>query len=361
MRAIFLFLLLVHGLIHLTGFAKAFKLADIPQLTLPITRTAGALWLLAALLFITAAVLSGLQNNYWWVLAIPAVVLSQALIIGAWPDAKFGTIINVIAIAGIVLGWANWNFQGLAAQERLALLAAKNTLTTDQISAEHLAGLPPVIQRWLTQAGVIGQPRIHTIHLQQRGTMRTGPDGQWMPFVAEQYFTTDPPGFVWTADVQMMPLLRLKGIDIYRKGQGHMRIKALALVPVVNAAGPEIDQGTLLRYLGEICWFPTAALHDYIRWEQINEHTAQATMHYGEVTASGIFTFDTAGDMQSFTANRYYERKGGATLERWHIQNTAIGERNGLRMPVQSEVTWQLEEGNYTWLRLEIAEIRYND
>jgi hypothetical protein len=128
-RGIFLFLLLVHGLIHITGFAKAFKLADIPQLTLPIARAAGALWLLAAVLFVVAVVLSVLQNNYWWLLAIPAVVLSQALIIGAWPDAKFGTIINVIAVAGIVLGWAHWNFQELAAQERQALLAA-NTPTT---------------------------------------------------------------------------------------------------------------------------------------------------------------------------------------------------------------------------------------
>lgn len=37
-RAIFGFLILLHGLIHLMGFLKAFHLADIEQLTLPISK-----------------------------------------------------------------------------------------------------------------------------------------------------------------------------------------------------------------------------------------------------------------------------------------------------------------------------------
>ena len=40
-------LLTVHGLIHLMGFAKAFGYADLPQLSQPISREWGVLWLLA--------------------------------------------------------------------------------------------------------------------------------------------------------------------------------------------------------------------------------------------------------------------------------------------------------------------------
>ena len=40
-------LLILHGLIHLMGFAKAFGYAELPQLTQPISRDWGVVWLLA--------------------------------------------------------------------------------------------------------------------------------------------------------------------------------------------------------------------------------------------------------------------------------------------------------------------------
>src|SRR5229473_2026019 len=50
MRWIPIALLGVHGLIHLMGFAKAFGYADLPQLTQPISRAWGVVWLVAACL-----------------------------------------------------------------------------------------------------------------------------------------------------------------------------------------------------------------------------------------------------------------------------------------------------------------------
>ncbi len=34
----------------------------------------------------------------------------------------------------------------------------------------------------------------------------------------------------------------------------------------------EIHQGTLLRYLAETMWFPTAALNDYLTWEEMDQY-----------------------------------------------------------------------------------------
>ncbi|HMP13902.1 MAG TPA: hypothetical protein PKD70_08475 [Saprospiraceae bacterium] len=358
-RFLMIFLLLVHGLIHFLGFAKAFRLAEIPQLTQPITKPTGALWLLSGVLFLITTGYFLLQKNNWWLWAVPALIVSQALIINAWQDAKWGTLANALIAVGIVLGWANWNFAKLAQQQREALLSAGDTTAT-LVTEAQLANLPPVIAQWLRRSQVVGKERSHSIYLRQRGLMRTAPNSKWIPFEAEQYFTTDPPGFVWTAHVQIMPFVYMKGIDTYAHSKGHMLIKVLALAPVVDAKGPAIDQGTMLRYLGEICWFPTTALSDYITWEALDAHSAKATMRYGDVTASGLFTFDAAGDMQSFEAPRYYDRKTGPTLEQWHIQNTATAELSGIRMPVQSEVTWKLQEGDFTWLKLEITEVAYN-
>ncbi len=358
-RFIVLFILLVHGLIHLMGFAKAFKLADIQQLTQHISKAGGIGWLVSALLFVAAAVLFLLKKDIWWVVAAPAVIISQLLIFGAWQDAKFGTIANVIVLVGVVLGWAAWNFNR-AADEAINTLWPKEPVRQEIITDAQLEVLPPVVQTWLRRSGVPGKEQILTAYLYQKGEMRTTPDGKWIPFTSEEYFNTKPPGFVWIADVKMMPGLNLKGLDTYQDSRGHMRIKLLGIIPIVDAAGEKTDQGTLLRYLGEICWIPTAVLSDYISWEQLDSTSAKATMTYGNITASGVFTFDENGDMIRFEADRYYERKEGATLERWEVRNTTYREFDGMRIPVSSEVTWKLKEGDYTWLKINITEFKYN-
>lgn len=359
-KAIFACILLVHALIHLMGFVKAFKLADIPQLTLPISKPMGILWLLTAILFAIAVLLLFFQNNIWWMVAIPAVILSQTLIFGTWQDAKFGTIANIIAITGIVLAFANWNFATMV-QRELNTFLPKEQIEPEIVTRAMIADLPSVVQNWLERSNITGKPLTQTVHLQQEGVMRTSPEGNWMPVSAEQYFTIHPPGFIWIADVKMLPFLHFTGRDLYKDGQGHMLIKVLSLIPVADARGTETDQGTLLRYLAEICWFPSAALSNYIAWEQLDSTSAKATMTYGTVTASGIFTFSKQGDMISFEADRYFDRKEGATLERWHIGTVETSELGGFRIPTKSQVTWKLEDGDYTWFKLEITDIKYNE
>ena len=46
MTVVFAVVLVVHGLIHVLGFVKAFGLADLPQLTQPVSPSLGVLWLL---------------------------------------------------------------------------------------------------------------------------------------------------------------------------------------------------------------------------------------------------------------------------------------------------------------------------
>jgi hypothetical protein len=55
MRVLLAVVLVVHGLIHLLGAAKGFRLAVLPQLTQPVSAGMGLAWLVAALLFLAAA------------------------------------------------------------------------------------------------------------------------------------------------------------------------------------------------------------------------------------------------------------------------------------------------------------------
>ncbi len=79
----------------------------------------------------------------------------------------------------------------------------------------------------------------------------------------------------------------------------------------------EINQGTLLRYLNEMMWFPSAALNHYIQWEAIDSTSAKATMSYQGVSASALFHFNESGQLTNFVADRYREADGEFILTKW--------------------------------------------
>lgn len=358
-RSFFAVALFLYGCIHVTGFVKASKLADITQLTQDIAKSVGVLWLLTAVLLLVAAMLFWRRNEMWWAFAAPAVLVSQALIFSSWQDAKFGTISNSLLLIGVILAYADWDFKATVRRE-LKEFQPVSLPAPEKVTPDRVNSLPPVVQKWLYRSNVVGKEEVQVVKLHQKGEMKTTPEGHWIPFGADQYNTVTAPGFMWQTRIQMMPLVSILGRDKYRNGHGNMLIKVLGLYPMADSKGPATDQGSLLRNLGEICWFPSAALEKYIQWQQLDSLSAKATMTYGGVTASGIFRFNPEGDLVSFEAKRYYDRKEGATLENWLVTITGYKEFYGVRIGHKSEVTWKLKTGDYTWLRLEISDIHYN-
>ena len=181
-----------------------------------------------------------------------------------------------------------------------------------------------------------------------------------MPFGAEEYFAIDPPGFVWSARIGVAPLLAIEGRDRYLDGKGHMDFGALALVPVVSASGPELDQGALLRFLNEIMWFPAAALSPYISWEAMDADSARATMSYEGVSASAVFIFDAEGKPTNVEAMRYRQAGGRFVLDNWATPLSGYGEFEGVRVPTEGEAVWKLQSGDFAYIRLRVTDLEYD-
>ncbi len=186
------------------------------------------------------------------------------------------------------------------------------------------------------------------------------PGQKWMPVVAEQYFTTQPPAFLWYATMRPFPLVWISGIDRFSDGHGSMRIKPLSFIPLGDAHGPEMDQGELQRYLLEMTWFPTALLSEAIEWQAINTYSAKATIHQQGVTASGMLHVNEQGQLTKLTAQRYREEHGHYQLAPWTAQSNEYQEVDEICIPTRSEVTWHLASGDFTWFRFKITEIEYN-
>ncbi len=99
------FVITVHGLIHLMGVAKAFGYAELSQLTQPISRGIGVMWLLAALLMVATAVFMTTWPRGFLIVGAVALVLSQVAIATAWRDAWAGSVANLILLVALAHAW----------------------------------------------------------------------------------------------------------------------------------------------------------------------------------------------------------------------------------------------------------------
>jgi len=356
----FMILNMVHGAIHLMGFIKAYNYANIKELTCFISKPAGVLWLLIAASFAGVALMLFAGCKYWWLLAMPAVFISEALIISCFKDAKFGTIPNIIIFAAAIVSYGLWNFEN---ESKCDLDLILNSLVAGKtrVTAETIADMPPVMKKWFGRSNLIGKEISNVIYLTQRGILKTEPDGEWMPVTAKQWSISDKPEFLWIANIEAAPLIHITGRDKYYDGRGRMLIELMSLFKAADSTGNEIDQGALLRYLGESVFLPSAFFKRYIKLEQLDEFSVKATMNYAGTEAFGIYKFNAAGDFVSFEAKRYYARKEGATLEDWLVTADPDGykEFGGVRAAAKLAVTWKLKTGDFTWYKFEVDNLEY--
>jgi hypothetical protein len=105
MTRLLVIVLVVHGLIHLLGFVKAFRLAELPQLTQPISAPFGLVWLAASILFIATAVCLLAWPRWWWALGAVALCVSMLAISSSWADARVGALANLVILAGVIFGF----------------------------------------------------------------------------------------------------------------------------------------------------------------------------------------------------------------------------------------------------------------
>ncbi|MEI9948773.1 MAG: DUF6544 family protein [Pseudomonadota bacterium] len=218
--------------------------------------------------------------------------------------------------------------------------------------------LPPPVARYRLLA-VGDRTPVRTLRMRHRGTFCTSPTSKPSAIQGTQIFTADPPGFVWTARIGMAPGLWMDAQDMLIAETGSMRVLLDATLPVVDAQGPPIDQGSALRLLAEMPWYPTALFDArYVTWSAIDANHARATLRLHDLQVSGVFEFGSDGLPLSMSAERYMgqsERKPwGGTYRDWRSVS-------GMRVPFEASVSWQLATGPFTYAHWLIESMTYDD
>jgi hypothetical protein len=228
------------------------------------------------------------------------------------------------------------------------------------ITAEKLQGLPEPVQRYLTYTGVVGKPRIKTARIKWSGRFRRGIDQPWMPMAAEQFYTVDPPGFVWNARFKVAGLPLMRARDTYKDGQGHMYARLAWIIPIFDVRGEQLIQGTMVRYLQEMIFFPTAYLEPYIQWNAVDDTCAEVKFTDHGRSVSGKMYFDPQGRLIDFRAQRYREINGDFSLDTWTAPISSYGTMAGLNLPKSGLAVWKLDSGDLPYAEVEVEDVQYN-
>jgi uncharacterized protein DUF6544 len=220
--------------------------------------------------------------------------------------------------------------------------------------------LPSSVRRYLEIATASRTSAIGQAHLVHGGTFRPRGD-QWLSIRGDEDFTTDPPGFVWHGRVRVAPCVWIDARDQSIKGQGSMRVRLESIWTLANVQGPEIDQGALVRLLGEMPWFPTALADDrYVTWTELDASSARATLRVHGREVSGVFYFGADGLPERFTAERHRDLGNGhSVVTPFEGRYRDYRHHRGVLVPFEVEASWLLDDGLFPYARFVLDAIEF--
>jgi hypothetical protein len=367
LRWIVAVVVVLHGLIHLLGAAKGLGWADVTQLKEPISTAMGVAWLAAAVLVVLAGVLLIIRARWWWVVGAVAVVASQTVILTLWSDAKAGTVANIILLAAVVYGYASQGPASYRAEyHRRVDAALTEPLPNGVVTEADLADLPEPVAIYVRRSGAVGQPRVTNFQARIHGRIRAGTTTAWMSFTGEQVNTYGPqPSRLFFMDATMFGL-PVDVLHTYVGPSATMRVKACSLVPMVNAAGPDMDQAETVTLFNDLCVLAPAAIIDApVTWQRVDDHHVRGTFINGAHTVTADLVFSDDHDLIDFISDDRLRASSDAkdfTPQLWSTPVREYRTIDSRRVGTHGEGRWHAPEpeGEFAYLEFNLDGITYN-
>lgn len=362
MKFVLLMLIIIHGLIHVAGFVKAFNLASVNQLSQNISRINGMFWLVSALLFMVTALFFFLKKDTWWIPAAFAIIISQFLIFTSWHDAKFGTIANVIILIAAIISWGTWNFQNK--YENKVRSGLKNTTPApDSILTEtDLQYLPDEVKKYMHSTGVVGRPKVRSFKVEFSGQIRKDEQAAWMPFTSEQYNFMEKPTrlFFMKAIMKHFPVA---GFHCFENGNVFMDIRLLSLFRVQYQEGKEMDIAETVTFFNDMCCMAPATLIDKrIKWLETEGNKVKASFTNNHITIAAWLYFNEQGELVNFISDDRYAAAENNTMKRlrWSTPVRDHKEINGYKLGSSADAIYSYPEGDLCYGKFTLTNIEYN-
>lgn len=357
----------LHGLIHLLGAVKGFNWGDVSALKKPIGTAMGVVWLVAAVLMVTTGALLAASVRRWWIVGAFAVAASQVAIVMSWSDAKVGTAANVLVLAAVVYGAAAPGPTSFDADyERRVSTALAPVGDETVITEQDLASLPEPVASYIRQSGAIGQPRVANFRATISGRIRANPTKPWMTFTGEQVNSFGPnPSRSFHMDATMGGL-PVDVLHVYADATATMNVKLLALFPMVNAKGPEMDRAETVTVFNDLVVLaPGAIVGAPITWTAVDDRHVSGTYTNGTQSVTGELMFNDQHELVDFISNdRNATSSDGKafTPQPWSTPISAYRTSHGHRFAAVAEGRWHASPpiGEFTYIEFNVNDIAYN-
>jgi hypothetical protein len=272
-------------------------------------------------------------------------------------------IISLFIAVVVMMVFGNMHWQNDTQVLRQRLTPERGPIQPCTYDPQELENLPAPVQRYFETVLTPGQPMIVEMaasHTGQFSLAETQP--QWVPFHSQQLSRMQPIGFDWDGRIRIAPGIQCFVHDAYVAGEGILHATLFGLITLTKLQGtPEIAQGELLRFLAESAWYPTALLPSQgVTWEAIDDRRALARFTDGKTTVAVEFRFGDDGLIQSvYTPARYRTVQGKLTTAPWQCQLWNYQQREGMMVPIDGEVAWELPTGLLPYWRGHLSDIKY--
>jgi hypothetical protein len=231
------------------------------------------------------------------------------------------------------------------------------------VTEQDLAELPTLLQTYLRRVGVVGRPRVHNFRARFGGEFRRSHESGWMGIRAEQHTFLGPQParlFLMKATLFGIPF---EAFHCFEGPSATMQVRVAGLFQVVDAKGPEMNQGETVTFFNDLCLLAPAALLDVdVAWEKGVGRTLKGTFRHQGQCVSAVLTFDEQGDLADFVSEDRYQASDGKTYLKCPWSTPVHGYRDaaGLRLLARADALWLEPEGPFPYARFEVEELVYN-
>ena len=361
MRILFLILVILHGLIHLLGFVKAFGLKEVKELTLHISKPIGIVWLIVAALFLIFGILYFIYNKYAWLFGLVAVITSQILIFYFWKDAGYGTIPNLVILLVSLVSFGSYLLNHEFTSHVKYDFAENNTLSIDLLTENDIAHLPMIVQKYLHFTKSVGQSKVKNFRAEFIGGMRSKPDDEYMKVQSVQYnFYMKPSRYFFMSASKMG--LPATGLHIYQSETATFEVKILNWFKIIDARGDKMNQTETVTLLNDMCFIAPATLIDRrITWEAITDTTVNVIFKNGNISVSAVLYFNENGELVNFISYDRYDTDGKKyNSYPWATPVEDYRRINGYLLPGKAKLNYLKPDGVFTYGELEYKSVKYN-
>lgn len=359
LKIIFTFFLLLHGSIHLMGFAKAFELVKVTQIHNPVFKSQGVIWLMTFFIFFLTSFFYLLDKQWWWLVCVVGIFISQTLILWHWQDAKYGTISNIVLLLICIVQFATWRFHHVYEKNVASHLQAVKNIPTETLTESHIKDLPDPVKKYIRYTGFLNKPIINNFKVKFTGNLRKNDQSSWMPFVSEQYNTLPIPVrlFFMKAEMKHLPVA---GYHCYNNGIAFMDIRLFSLFKVQYMSGKEMDEAETVTFFNDMCCLAPGTLIDQrIQWFQIDSNTVKATFTNNNITISAMLYFNNKGELVNFVSNDRYNADAGKKLP-WSTPLKNYKIINGYRLSGYAEAVYTYPDRDICYGTFNILNVGYN-